>query len=486
VDGQRFLSAQEPKERGSLRGHTNDVCSIAISADSKTLASASKDKTVKLWDLTTGKERATLKGHTSPVLAVAIAADGKTLASASADGTVKLWDLAAGKEQASLKGHASGDLSVAITADAHTLVSGGDSVKLWDLATAKERITLDTGGIRSLAITPDGQALATCGARRTVTLWDVATGRARGLLTGLRGGPLAVAFTADGKTLAVGGTNGMTQLWEVATGKERATLKGHAFHVRSVAFSPDGRTLACGGGEDGSRGGAELKLWDLTTLREWATLKGDFDIIWAVAFTPDGTTLAAAEGFDTTIRLWDVSGLRRAGRLPAVSLTKQELETLWADLADADASRAYQSIGALAAAPGQAVPLLRARLRPVAGADPKQLAQWIADLDSDQFDVREHGARALEELGEAAGPALRKALAGRISAEARKRAEQLLADLEQPAAAPKRLRVLRAIEVLEHLGTAEARQVLQALAGGLPQARLTQEAKASLRRLAGS
>jgi hypothetical protein len=243
--------------------------------------------------------------------------------------------------------------------------------------------------------------------------------------------------------------------------------------------------LASGCGVDGPRGGRELKLWDLTTGKERATLKGDFDQVWAVAFAPDGKTLASAEGFDTTIRLWDVSGLRRAGSLPTASLTDKEFEALWTDLAGSDAPKAYRAVWALSATPRQAMPLLKARLRPVAPSDPKRVAGLVADLDSDEFAVRERAARGLADLGESAGPALRKVLTERPSAETRQRVEQLLAELGQPVASPERLRVLRAIEALEYAGTADARQVLEALAGGMPEAQVTQEAKASLHRLGG-
>jgi hypothetical protein len=478
--GPRFLSAHEPREWARLRGHTNDVYSLAITPDGKTLVSGSRDKTIRLWDLAAARERATLKGHTGEVVSVVVTADAATLVSGSGDGTVRLWDLATGRERSALKGHA-GNVFLALTADGRTLASGseyGERVRLQDLATGKELMNLRIQ-VRSLAMTADGKTLA-WHAGKLLTLWDVATGKERTVLAGHRGVVLSMAFTPDGKTLAAGASDGMIKLWEVVTGKERASWKAHTELIRSLALRADARILASGG-DDG-----RLRIWDLTTGKECATLKGEFDTVWAVAFTPDGKTLAAADGPDTTIRLWDVSDLGRPDRVPTVSLSDRECEALWEALAAADAAGAYRAIWSLAAAPGQAVPWLKARLRPTAPADPKRLAGLIADLDSEEFSVREQATRALADLGESALPALRKALTGRPSAETRQRVEPLLADLERPANSPERLRVLRAVEVLEYIGTAEARQVLEALAGGMPEARLTQEARASLNRLAAA
>src|ERR1700681_3160439 len=95
-----LLSAQQPKLRATLKGHTDRVISVAYSPDGKTLASGSSDTTIKLWDVATGKEKATLSGHTNHVGDVVFSPDGKTLASGSEDQTIKLWAMPTGKEQA--------------------------------------------------------------------------------------------------------------------------------------------------------------------------------------------------------------------------------------------------------------------------------------------------------------------------------------------------------------------------------------------------
>jgi hypothetical protein len=160
------------------------------------------------------------------------------------------------------------------------------------------------------------------------------------------------------------------------------------------------------------------------------------------------------------------------------------LDALWADLASSDAAKAHRAVWSLAAAPGQSLPLLQRRLPPAAPPDPKRVERLLGDLDSDQFAVREKAARELEEIGDLAGPLLRKALAGEPPPEVRRRVKALLESLESPVRSPECLRALRAVQVLESVGNEEARRLLKALAEGTPEARLTQEAKASLERLA--
>jgi hypothetical protein len=138
----------------------------------------------------------------------------------------------------------------------------------------------------------------------------------------------------------------------------------------------------------------------------------------------------------------------------------------------------------LAAAPEQSVSLLQRRLRPISRADAWRTEQLIAALDSADASIREQAARQLEALQEAAAGPLRQALARKPTLEVRRRITTLVGKLEEPGRSGEGLRALRAVEVLEQIGTPDAQVVLRALAKGLPEARLTQEAKASLERLA--
>jgi hypothetical protein len=126
--------------------------------------------------------------------------------------------------------------------------------------------------------------------------------------------------------------------------------------------------------------------------------------------------------------------------------------------------------------------LLKERLHPAAAIDDRRIDRLLADLDSDEFSVRQKAARELRAMGDAVESAARKVLAGKPSAEQRLRVKELLQELDR-AHPSERLRGMRAVEVLERIGSAEARQILVKLAAGAPTARLTREAKGSLERL---
>jgi hypothetical protein len=180
-------------------------------------------------------------------------------------------------------------------------------------------------------------------------------------------------------------------------------------------------------------------------------------------------------------RLWD---WRAPWPKPAGPLPAKTLERLWSDLGSADAAAGHRALVALAAVPEQAIKLLGQRLRPVAPLSGKELARLVADLDDKKYTVRGRAADQLERIAERAKPLLQGALHAKPSLEMKRRIELLLARLEGPPS-PERLRLLRGQEVLELLGTIQARRVLEDLAGGLPGVAETEDARAALRRLKG-
>jgi WD40 repeat protein len=135
----------------TLEGHSSSVTSVVFSHDSTRLASASYDKTIKVWDASTGACLHTLEGHSSLVTSVAFSHDSTRLASASCDNTVKIWDASTGACLHTLEGHSSTVSSVVFSHDSTRLVSAShdNTVKIWDASTGACVQTLNVGKILS-------------------------------------------------------------------------------------------------------------------------------------------------------------------------------------------------------------------------------------------------------------------------------------------------------------------------------------------------
>lgn len=302
--------AHEMKERATLRGHTATVAGVAFSSDGKLLATASADRTIKIWDSQTGILMRTLVGHEGEVSSVGFSSDAKTLASGAWDSTIKLWEVRTG----SLKNTLDNDpadktpLQTVLFSPVSGILASGDwgsgaPAKLWDPSTGRFRVlAAHDAKAASLAFSPDGKRLVVGGDNPgVISLWEVESGKLLWRINRHKHVVTSVAFSPDGQTIASGSRDRTVRLWTAETGTSKRLLTAEK-DVLCVALSPDGKTLAVSGE------GRLLRIYDPQTGNVTQTLATDADAVDCVAWAPDGRTLASAEG--KTVKLRQASSAR--------------------------------------------------------------------------------------------------------------------------------------------------------------------------------
>jgi WD40 repeat protein len=375
-----------------------------------------------------------------------------------------------------------GDGGTALTAalftfDGRTFVAAGEdcAVRFWKTTTGKllRRLPLgmETDRIDWLHFTRDGGTLATSEGSRKVHLWDVPSGKRRATIPlvadniGFEGSHLTrrpIELTPDGQFLIAGNSwNGW--VWDLVSQKEVGLIDPVAGPV-----SPDGRLLAWADSNEG------VRLYEVRSGQVIHRLNSGRS---AAVFAPSGWQLAAAGSADASILIWDLRSLflAQSAGSPAPSPA-----TLWAALSSADAAKAHRSLWRLASLP-RADALLSRRLNAVQPLPRAKSRVLLDDLASPALPTRRKAEQALVEAREGARAALEEAHHNAPDLESRLRLGRLLARLGPRS--PESLREVRAVFALELRGTPEARRILKRLAGGLPGANLTREAKAALARL---
>ena len=481
------------------KGHDAAIEALAFAPNGKQLATGSENRELCLWDMPAGSLRRRFDTPNS-VRSLAFAPDGKVLAAVfPSSRVVRLWDADTGKIAQEFSREGLGARCVAFAPDGNTLLTAhsglwhGQSqptgLNVWAVKSGKHvrEYPLQTASLETMAYASDGQTVVLGAGDGEILVWDLQAGKALLRLQGHRGWVTSIALSADGRTLASGGTDHTVRLWELPMGREICALHGHEQPIGAVALSPDGRLLATGSGtkdNSASQGPHPIKFWEMLTAKEIFQLQDLDSDVTTLAFAPDGLRLASGLQ-NSSVLIWEVRAAAGCVRVQPHEVGKEELQRCWEDLAGTDAARAYRAIGVLVAGQAQTVGWLKSRLRPAPAIDRKQVSQAIAELDSARFVVREGASRQLAGLREQAEPQLRMALEGNPPAEVQSRIKQLL-NRPQGIPAPETLRALRAIQVLEQIGSVEARNLLEILAKGEATARASRDAKASLARLAKS
>ncbi|HEY7156078.1 MAG TPA: sigma-70 family RNA polymerase sigma factor, partial [Gemmataceae bacterium] len=393
----RLWDAATGKEVGPTANSPGYVGLATITPNGRTLAYR-RQNDICLWDMAAGRESGSLSVLPHGLLSLAFSPDGKTVAAGVGEYAVNLWDVKSRKLLRRLEWDKKDSpysfwaMSVAFSPDGRLLASadGGSHafIRLWDVTSGKQvrRFAMGDPAVpanrwtvpHAVAFSPDGQLLTASGRTSDegskVRIWEVATGKELPHLTKAMNDPAQgdkprsadlerkfidpkVVLSPDGRMLAKNGRPKTISVWETATGRQRLLLEGHEDSTECVAFAPDGRTLASASWDD------TIRLWDLDTGRELRKLTGHRGKADSLAFSADGKTLVST-GDDTTILFWDVASVTHREHPRIRPLTTRERETLWAQLAESDAAKAYAAMVRMTTDGPTTIAALKDRLHP--------------------------------------------------------------------------------------------------------------------------
>jgi len=311
----------------TLTGHKGEVTALSISPSGRTLASGSRDKTIKLWRLDSGELLHTFGGrslwsgsgsssgsssgpnflsnlwspseHQDRINALAFSYNGRILVSGSNDGSIKLWDLATLTLISTLPGQGWEISAIALDPQGYLLASGsGDGlIQLWEPETDEliANLSQHQERISALLMHPQGQ-LISGSYDKTIRLWNLNNNQVIRVLKGHVDRVSALALTPDGSILITASWDKTIKLWDFQLWEQLRVISAHRDRIHCLAMHPTGKLFASGS-EDNS-----IKLWDMESGSRLALLQHAWGVN-AIVFSPDGERLVSGS-VDETIKIW--------------------------------------------------------------------------------------------------------------------------------------------------------------------------------------
>lgn len=333
----------------TLKGHSAPLTAVNFSPDGTKLLTASADKLVKIWDLTTRQLLLTLSGHLSTVLSASFSPNGNTILTTASDHTARLWNSETGEEIKMIEDLTTQFITSSFSLDGQYFVlgssnhtaecwqiegtkplcvlyghqkpifcarflpesfkivtsSGDATIKLWDLNPhQKRKLKYPHQFIRDLSISNDGEKIAILSGNKTAYVYDMKNFERMIELTRHEDEVIVGKFSPVANQLLTGSADKTAKLWNLDSAKEEFTFQGHQGKILDVSFSPDGKKIATAS-EDKT-----IKIWDLSQKNLLGTLEGHEFAVYSVVFSPDGMLLATASD-DSTVRLWNANTMQQ-------------------------------------------------------------------------------------------------------------------------------------------------------------------------------
>ena len=300
-EAEKALRTAHIHQTAILQGHTAHVRFASFSPDGKTIASASSDYSIRIWNANSGEAITVLKGHNFTVQSVCFSTDGKQLVSASWDDTIRIWDIKTRKTIKTIQGHTNRITYSNFSPDGRYIISASrdGSIRIWDAKTGKEKSKIDghISAVNSAQFSPDGKQIVSASDDKTICIWDVLTGKKLHCLSGHTKEVNYATYSPDGRHIASASNDNTIRIWNAKLELELRCLNGHCKSVKSVNYSPNGKYIVSASADQ------TIRIWDEETGKELHSMTGHSLGVSYANYSPDGKRIVSTG--DYTVHLWD-------------------------------------------------------------------------------------------------------------------------------------------------------------------------------------